>query len=58
MNTRPEREEDTEPVAPGTALDSTEGADVMQTVTEAIEADELLRDDLQDEDLITLDTPD
>lgn len=58
MGTRPEREEETEQVAPGTALDSTEGADVGQTVTEAVENDKDLRDDLQDEDLITLDTPD
>ncbi len=59
MNERPEgKKNEAETVTPGPAVESDEGADVMQTVTEANEKDDQVRDDMQDEDIISLDTPD
>lgn len=45
-------------VGPGTDLDATEGADVLESETEASEADAAQREDLQDEDIISLDGSD
>ncbi|HUH53749.1 MAG TPA: hypothetical protein VLZ31_06905 [Microbacteriaceae bacterium] len=45
-------------VGPGTDLDATENADMFQSKQEAKEADAAQRDDIQDEDIITLDSSD
>lgn len=54
----PKKELPEEEVGPGPDLGSEESADVFQTKEEAQETDEKQRDDLRDEDIISLDSSD